>query len=262
VPLISDRKPIGVLIGFNKCSGDFDSIDLKLISSIGSQTAIFLEYSRLYADMEDLLMGVLHAMTASIDAKDPYTCGHSQRVALISKRLAEACDLSADRVQRIYLAGLLHDVGKIGVPESLLRKPGKLTPEEYDMVKNHPVIGAKILGGIRQLEDVLVGIIAHHERLDGKGYPNGLKGEAVPLEGRILGLADCFDAMTSDRTYRKRLSLEETAEEIRRNVGTQLDAVLVEKLLSMDLKVFMDELAVWPRKPLEQEAIGSEHYAS
>ena len=143
-----------MLIALNKRSGDFDSVDLKLVKSIGAQTAVFLEYTRLYADMKDLLMGVLHALTASIDAKDPYTCGHSHRVAAISRRLAEAAGLPAEKVQRIYLAGLLHDIGKIGVPESVLRKPGKLTAEECKLVKDHPAIGARILGGIRQFDDV------------------------------------------------------------------------------------------------------------
>ena len=241
-PLATEGRSVGMLVAFNKRSGDFDSVDLKLIGSIGNQAGVFLEYIRLYADMKDLLMGVLHALTASIDAKDPYTRGHSQRVAMISRRLAEECGLPPEKVQRIYLAGILHDVGKIGVSEAVLRKPGRLTVDEYDSVKHHPAIGAKILGGIRQLEDVVVAILTHHERPDGKGYPRGLKGEEVPLEGRIIGLADCLDAMTSHRTYRAALSLSEVAEEIRRNAGTQLDAALVEKLLSIGLAEFMEGL--------------------
>jgi HD-GYP domain-containing protein (c-di-GMP phosphodiesterase class II) len=235
VPLTTENNSVGVLIALNKRGGDFDSVDLKLIKSIGAQTAIFLEYSRLYADLKALLMGVLHALTASIDAKDPYTCGHSRRVAVISRRLAEAAGLPPEKAQRVYLAGLLHDIGKIGVPESVLRKPGKLTEEEEKLVRDHPAIAAKILGGIRQLDDVVVAILTHHEHPDGKGYPRGLAGDQVPLEGRIIGLADCFDSMTSDRTYRPALSLEAAAEELRRVAGTQVDGKLVELLLSMDL---------------------------
>lgn len=244
VPLTSDGEQIGMLIGFNK-TGDFDTIDIKLLNSIGDQAAVFLANSRLFADLQDLLMGVLHALTASIDAKDPYTCGHSQRVAIISRRLAEACGYSPAKVQRIYLTGLLHDVGKIGIPESVLRKPGRLTDEEFECIKSHPGISAKILGGIRQLEDIVPGIVAHHERLDGRGYPNGLKGDEVPIEGLIVGLADSFDAMTSDRTYRKALELDTVVEEIGKCVGTQFHADLVEKFLSFDLDAFLDEL----RKP-------------
>jgi len=241
VPLATEDQVIGALVALNKRSGDFDSIDLKLFTSIAAQAAIFLEYSRLYADMKDLLMGVLHALTASIDAKDPYTCGHSQRVALISKRLAEAVGLSAERVQRIYLAGLLHDVGKIGVPESILRKTSSLTDEEQTLVMDHPAIGARILSGIRQLEDVVTWIQTHHEHVDGNGYPRGLAAEDIPLEGKIIHLADCFDAMTSNRVYRGALPLERAVEEIRRVAGTQVDAELAEKLLSLDLEKILAE---------------------
>ena len=242
IPLVVGGKLIGALMGLNRAEGDFDSVDLKLISSIAQQAEVFLANSRLNADMQDLLMGVLHALTATIDAKDRYTCGHSQRVALISKRLAEECGFSADKIQQLYLAGLLHDIGKIGVSESILCKEGKLTDEEYEEMKMHPVLGARILDGIRQLDDVVVGILYHHERPDGRGYPHGLRGNDVPFEGQIVGLADCFDAMTSDRTYRKALSLDVAIEEIRKNSGTQFNAELVEKLLLFDLEAFLAEI--------------------
>ncbi|MCK5557797.1 MAG: GAF domain-containing protein, partial [Candidatus Hydrogenedentes bacterium] len=125
VPLITDRRIIGVLLGLNKDDGDFDSFDAKLIGSIANQTSVFLTNHRMYAEVQDLLMGVLHSLTESIDAKDPYTCGHSRRVAEISRRLAEGCEFPPERVQNIYLAGLLHDVGKIGVPEAILCKEGQ-----------------------------------------------------------------------------------------------------------------------------------------
>ncbi len=241
-PLIVDKDPMGVLIGINKTEGDFDSVDLKLINSIANQTAIFLSNHRLYDDLQDLLMGVLHALTATIDAKDPYTCGHSRRVAIISKRLAEEYGFGPEKVQQLYLAGLLHDIGKIGVPEATLRKEGRLTNDEYESIKRHPVISARILGGIRQLDNVMLGILHHHERLDGRGYPDGLAGDDVPIEGLIVGLADCFDAMTSDRTYRKALPLETAIDEIKAHSGTQFHPVLVEKLLSLDLEAFLEEL--------------------
>ena len=240
VGLGSDGGRTGMLIAFNK-DGDFDSVDLKLLDAIGNQTAVFLANNRLYADLQDLLMGVLHALTASIDAKDPYTCGHSQRVALFSRRIAEECGYPEEKVQRMYLAGLLHDIGKIGVPEAILRKPGRLTGQEYEVIKTHPSVGAKILGGIRQLDDLIPGILAHHERLDGKGYPRGLKAPRIPMEGLIIGLADCFDAMTSDRTYRKALQLDVVIEEIRSHSGTQFHPDLVEKFLSLDIQEFMDQ---------------------
>jgi len=242
VPMLSDETVIGAVAVFNKQAGEFDSVDVKLMRAVADQAAVFLTNHRLYTELRELLIGVLDALTASIDAKDPYTCGHSRRVARISRRLAEASGIEADRVERIYLAGLLHDVGKIGVPEAILCKPGRLTDAEYKVIQQHPVTSAKILSGIRQLEDVVVGMLHHHERVDGKGYPDGLAGQAFPLEARIIGLADAFDALTSDRVYRKAPSLPEVIEEIRRNSGTQFDAGLVDLLLSMDLEAFLVEL--------------------
>ena len=129
------------------------------------------------------------------------------------------------------MAGLLHDVGKIGVPEAVLQKAGKLSDEEFGQIKKHPEIGARILRDIKQVEDIIPGVLHHHERYDGRGYPAGLAGENIPLFGRIICLADCFDAMTSSRTYRKALPLEVALSEIRNNAGTQFDPVLTEHFL-------------------------------
>ncbi len=241
-PLMSTDHCKGMLLGINKVGGDFDSIDLKLISSISSQAAVFLENHHLYEDLQDLLMGMLHALTASIDAKDPYTCGHSRRVALLSKKLAEMCGFYEERVRRVYLAGLLHDIGKIGMPESVLLKAGRLTDEEYADVKKHPEVGARILGGIPQMADLIPAILHHHERLDGHGYPQGMAGSDIPIEALIVGLADSFDAMTSSRTYRASMLLEAVVTEIRRCSGTQFDSHLVELLLSLDLESYLGEL--------------------
>ncbi len=259
VPLMGENS-LGMLLAFNKESADFNSVDIKLMNSIGNQSTVFLTNNMLYADLQDLLMGVLHALTATIDAKDPYTCGHSNRVAIISKRLAESMGLPAQRVQQIYLAGLMHDVGKIGVPESVLCKPGKLTDEEYDAIKKHPGLGAKILGGIRQLDDVIAGILYHHERLDGRGYPQGLSGDEVPLDARIIGLADCFDAMSSDRTYREALPLETVVSEVEKCAGTQFDPDVVEHLLAWDLDALLKELCqpaktVFPIRIAQEDSI-------
>ena len=242
VPLVIDDQPIGMLMGINKQVGEFDSVDLKLLNSIGNQAAVFMSNARLFNDVQDLVMGVLHALTATIDAKDPYTCGHSQRVAMLSREIAKASGFSPAKVQQVYLSGLLHDVGKIGVPESVLCKEGRLTDEEYADIKRHPAIGAKILQGIRQLDEVVIGILTHHERPDGRGYPRGLKGMEVPMEGRIVGLADVFDAMTSDRTYRKALPLTQVIDEIRRCSGTQFDPMLVEKFLAMNIEKLLEDI--------------------
>lgn len=244
VPLIVDNQMIGMLLGLNKQTGDFDTFDTRLANTIANQTAVFLANHHMYEELQELLMGVLHSLTESIDAKDPYTCGHSQRVAAISRRLAEAMGFSADHVRHVYLAGLLHDIGKIGISESILCKDGKLTDDEYTHIKQHPLIGAKILRRIRHLEPVVPGVLSHHERLDGRGYPHGLAGDAVPLEGRIIGLADSWDAMTSHRTYRRAKPVEEAISELRRCAGTQFDAKLVEMFLAWDLEAYMQDLQV------------------
>src|SRR5437764_1691964 len=187
----------------------------------------------LFEDVRELMMGLLHSLTSAVDAKDTYTCGHSERVALLSRTLAQIAGLSETEVERIYMAGLLHDVGKIGVPEAVLQKTGRLTPEEFEQIKKHPEIGARILRDVKQLEDILPGVLHHHERYDGRGYPSGLAGENIPRMGRIICLADCFDAMTSSRTYRKALPLEVALTEIRRCAGTQFDPTLTDAFLSI-----------------------------
>src|SRR5207249_4213357 len=161
-------------------SVEFDTVDSKLLTSIANESAIYLENLLLFEDVHGLMMGLLHSLTSAVDAKDSYTCGHSERVALLSRHLAKAAGLSDREVERIYMAGLLHDVGKIGVPESVLQKPGKLTPEEFDEMKKHPVIGARILSDIKQISDIIPGVLHHHERFDGRGYPAGLAAENIP----------------------------------------------------------------------------------
>ena len=242
VPLEAGELAMGLLLAVNKVDGQFDSADMKLIHSVGGQVAVFLANNHLYDEMQDLLMGVLHVLTASIDAKDQYTCGHSQRVALISRKLGEMYGFDAAGVENVYLSGLLHDIGKIGVPESVLCKPGRLSDAEFETMKRHPVIGANILANIRQMKPAIPGVLHHHERLDGRGYPQGLSHQDIPLEGRIVGLADCFDAMTSSRTYREALPLQYVVGEIVRCAGTQFDPQLVDHLLSLDLAAFMAEL--------------------
>lgn len=235
VPLMREKRPLGILLAIDKNDGShFNSVDLKLLSNVASQCSIFLENAALYQDMEGLFMGVLHALTRSIDAKDTYTRGHSQRVAELSRNLARRIGLPDAQCERIYLSGLLHDVGKIGVPEAVLTKPGRLSDAEFEAIKKHPAIGAQILGNIKQLQDVIPGVLYHHERWDGRGYPYNLSGEAIPLMGRIICVADSFDAMSSTRTYRPALPLDTTLAEIQRCAGAQFDPTLAKIFITMD----------------------------
>lgn len=226
-------RVLGTLFCFDKNHQDFTTQDSKLLNSIANETAIYLENAALFSDARGLMMGLLHALTSAVDAKDAYTCGHSQRVALFGREIASAAGLPESLCERVYMAGLLHDVGKIGVPEEVLRKPGKLTNEEFAEMKKHVDIGARILRDVRQVDDLIPGVLYHHERYDGKGYPHGLAGQDIPLIGRILCVADSFDAMTSNRTYRKALPLEVALMEIRRCAGTQFDPMLADAWLSI-----------------------------
>jgi HD-GYP domain-containing protein (c-di-GMP phosphodiesterase class II) len=235
-PIINDGEVIGVLVAAEKQSNDPDasSVDIKLLSATAAQLAIFLENALLYEDLNATFLGTLEALTNSIDAKDKYTCGHSQRVALLTAQLAESAGLEADQVDRFRIAGLVHDIGKIGVPESVLLKKGDLTDDEFESIKKHPEIGARILKDIPQMEDILGGVLHHHEKFDGGGYPNGIAGDCIPLVARMISLADTFDAMSSSRTYRTAMTRNSVLNEMRSVVGTQFDPELAELFFDLD----------------------------
>ncbi len=241
VPLTHERHLLGILFGGDKLDGSqISSVDSKLCSSLTNSLSIFLQNLMLYEDMQGMFLGTLHALTSSIDAKDSYTHGHSERVALMSRDLARATGCDEHTCERVYIAGLVHDVGKIGVPESVLCKPGPLTEAEFGLIKLHPQIGARILRDIKQMGDLIPGVLHHHERWDGRGYPHGLKGDAIPLFGRLIGLADSFDAMSSNRTYRKSLQHDQVLNEVRRCAGSQFDPVLAEAFVGLDFTPFFD----------------------
>ncbi len=239
-PISSDGQVIGILVVGDKQGEDpaASSVDMKLLGATASHMAIFLENAALYEDLNRMFMGTLEALTASIDAKDRYTCGHSERVAKLTQQLATAVGLDERTVQRMHIAGLVHDVGKIGVPEAVLTKPGRLTPAEFDEIKKHPEIGYRILKDIPQLQDILPGVLYHHERWDGCGYPHGLHTDKIPVIARLIALADSFDAMSSNRTYRSRLSRTEVLSEIKRCAGTQFDPELAPIFIELDFSEF------------------------
>jgi len=253
VPLVVDGETLGLLYGAEKSSGNhISSVDSKLCSALAGSISIFLENLALYGDMQGMFLGTLHALTSAIDAKDSYTRGHSERVALMSRMLAEQAGVDEATCERIYIAGLVHDVGKIGVPEAVLCKPGRLTDEEFELIKMHPEIGARILQDIRQMQDLIPGVLYHHEKWDGRGYPHHLAGEQIPLFGRVICLADSFDAMSSNRTYRKSLSHDDVLEEIARCGGTQFDPELAKVFVSLNFQPFQELLAKHQPDPGEQ----------
>ncbi len=241
----NDNSIIGLMVAINRIDKpDFDSTDAKLFNSVANGCAIFIDNGRLFKDLEELFIGSLKALTSSIDAKDPYTRGHSERVAFISRWIAERIDgeepLEREQIHRIYLTGLLHDIGKMGIDDAVLRKKGKLTERELSDMRKHSSIGAGILSEIKQMRDIVPGVLCHHERADGKGYPNGLVGGQIPLAGKIVGLADSFDAMTSKRTYRGAMTVEEARAEIERRLGTQFDEKVGRVFINSDVYQLWD----------------------
>ncbi|TLS50702.1 HD-GYP domain-containing protein [Paenibacillus antri] len=182
---------------------------------------------------EELFMDTMLSFAKSIDTRDPYTAFHSRNVAGYAKRIAEELKLPAAQTEAVYLAGLIHDIGKIGTPEHILSKESRLTEEEYEIMKRHPEAGYDIVKNIARLQELGIADMVrhHHERVDGKGYPHGLRGDAIPLGARILAAADAFDAMTTNRSYRQKLAVETAAEELRRHSGTQFDPAVAEAFL-------------------------------
>jgi len=243
VPLPLGDGEAGALAILNRAGADFDSPEVKLIRSSAGAGAVFIENRRLYNELQAMMLDLVRALVSSVDAKDPYTCGHSERVALMAHALACEMGLADDQVEQVYMAGLLHDIGKIGTPEAILSKEGRLAPEERRIVAEHPGIGGRILQGIRQLEGVREAVVHHHERIDGSGYPDGLRGDAIPPLARVIGLADAFDAMTSTRPYRPMLPLDAVIREIERHSGTQFDPAVVEAFFRLDLQDLMDQFA-------------------
>ena len=191
------------------------------------------EIAAQHEKLERISMQIVKALSGAVDAKDTYTNGHSLRVAEYSKEIARRAGLSKEMQDDIYMMGLLHDVGKIGVPDAIINKPAHLTEEEFAVIRNHPVMGARILKNIKDFPKLITGARWHHERYDGKGYPDGIAGEEIPLEARIIAVADAYDAMSSRRSYRDVLPQETVRLEIEKGKGTQFDPVMTKIVLSM-----------------------------
>ena len=254
------KKRSGWLIAFNKndsgfaswrgsaalphglCNQEFGSVEAGLLESAAAMLSMHDHNVSLLRGQEELTIGVIRSMSSAIDARDPYTRGHSERVGRFSRIIANVMQLGANEQNRIYLSGLLHDIGKIGIPDQILQKPGKLTDDEFAIIKLHPEIGARIVQSLPQLKDLLPGILHHHESVDGGGYPYGLKGDEIPLQARIMAVADTYDAMTSHRPYRPGMPHAKAIEIIQSRAGIQWDIESVKAFLSI------------PQAALEQEA--------
>lgn len=194
-----------------------------LLDLIRLQRDLHAEVERKTKEIEGLSLHVVHTLADAIDAKDAYTKGHSGRVAEYAREIAKRAGYSYDRQEEIYMMGLLHDVGKIGVPDAVINKPGKLTDEEFEKIKTHPGRGAQILQNIEEMPKLAIGARWHHEHFDGRGYPDGLSGYDIPEEARIIAVADAYDAMTSNRSYRGIIPQDVVIGELEKGSGTQFD---------------------------------------
>jgi HD-GYP domain-containing protein (c-di-GMP phosphodiesterase class II) len=200
-------------------------------NSMAGDIEEFVEQLKLAAEQNrDLFLGSIRMLAAAIDEKDPYTRGHSGRVAKFSVIIGQHLDLPAEDLDKIRISALLHDVGKIGVDDRVLKKPGALTSEEYTLMKQHPIKGANIMRPVAQLKEMLPGIELHHEHVDGCGYPHGLRGEAIPIMARIIAVADTLDAMTTNRPYQSAMDLEFAMNKILELAGTKFDRAVVDAL--------------------------------
>lgn len=234
VPIKTKDKTFGVIYACCKANGkDFAARERDLLSGIANQAAVALDNATLYNDLENLFVGIAWSFASALDAKSPWTAGHSKRVTAYAVAIGEELGHAQEFLTGIQTCGLLHDIGKIAVPEKLLDKPGRITRDEYRMIAEHAAQGAKILEHIDTFQPLLPGIRHHHERWDGRGFPDRLQEEEIPLMARILAVADSYDAMTSDRPYRKRRTRAAALTEIEQCSGSQFDPLVVEAFISV-----------------------------
>lgn len=238
-PLIAKDKVLGVITIYSQTPYNYTEEEKEILVTLASQSAIAIENTFLFQSVREGLLNTTRSLAEAIDAKDSYTRGHCERVAQFAIATARKMGIPESRMESIYIASLLHDVGKIGVSESILHKPKGLTKEEFESIKKHPLLSVKILSPINFPWDILPAVRQHHERIDGEGYPDGLTGDEISLEARIIEVTDAYEAMISDRPYRKALSEEEAITELKRCAGRQFDP----KVVNVFLKVLAEEKA-------------------
>lgn len=234
VLLRTPRRVLGILhLDRGPLQNPFSKDDLRLADALAAQVSSGIECSLLLAKQRELFFNTVTVLAQAVELRDVYTGGHTQRVTLLALLLAEKAGLSDKEIELIRTGTPLHDIGKIGIDDAILRKPGRLTPEETEIMKQHTTKGAAIISLVPNLHEVVPIVRSHHEKWDGKGYPDGLKENNIPLIARVVAVADAFDAMTSDRPYRKGLGISEAIEEIHRGSGSQFDPKLAEIFIGL-----------------------------
>lgn len=234
VPLMTKHGIMGVAEVLNKIEGvRFSKEDIKIFESLARQASVAIENAHLYNDLNELIKQAISSIVTAVEKKDMYTRGHTERVTKFSLMIGREMHMDSTTLHNLELAALLHDVGKIGIPDNILLKKGKLTDEEYSEIKKHPHKGIEIIGHIKQLKPITDGILYHHEHFDGSGYPAGLKSDSIPLLARVISVADAYDAMTTDRPYRNALDQAEAIRRLKEASGTQFDPTMVDYMLNI-----------------------------
>lgn len=247
LPIARGHVRLGRLIAIRgHRDGEFGTVEIELIRSVLMVLSLHLMNQRQFQEMQSMLEGTVRSLASALDAKDTYTHGHSSRVAELAVQLAVRLGLDHHSAESLQLAGILHDIGKIGIDDSVLKKPGQLTDEEFDQIKQHPVLGYEILKDIRPFRHILPAVRHHHESWDGGGYPDGLAGDEIPRDAQILAVADAFDAMISDRPYRRGMPLAKVRSIFERGRGQQWAADVVDVLLASEdlMQRYADQEAV------------------
>lgn len=235
MPIERRHTPLGQLIAVRSVeSDDIGTVEVDLLKSTMMVLGVHLTNQRQYVEVQQMFESTVNSLVSALDAKDPYTCGHSSRVAELAAELSQRLGYDEHHANNLRMAGILHDIGKIGVQDSVLRKPGRLTEDEFAQIKQHPVLGYEILKGVRQFRRMLPAVRHHHESWDGGGYPDGLAGSAIPRDAQILAVADAFDAMISDRPYRNGMPLEKVTQIFQQGRGKQWAADVVDMLLGSE----------------------------
>ncbi len=232
-PLAVHRNILGVIEVLNKLDGsEFEEQDLEAVISVANTAAMAIENTRLHQTVLEAYKSTIKTLAASIDAKDPYTRGHSQRVMEYALLAGSYLSFSSEELETLEYAAILHDIGKISIDSTILNKPSSLTKSEWNIIREHPVIGANLLKGIPFLEKASELVLCHHEKYNGEGYPNGLSGEEIPLGARLIAVADAFDTMTTDRSYRAAMTVESAVKELKDCAGKQFCLVSVKAFIT------------------------------
>ena len=239
VPLFESDEVTTWLVLANPSDGrELGTEEANMLKSIGGVLSAHAQIVELFRNHEEMVLSFIRSLVSTLDAKDSYTRGHSERVALVAQRIAQEMNLSYDETQAIYQSGLLHDIGKIGVDDAVLQKQDSLSTVEFRSIAKHPEVGYQILSELKNLSHLLPGVLHHHERFDGRGYPSKLAGMEIPRMARILAVADSFDAMGSDRPYRVGMSREKVEQVLVKGAGTQWDPEVVNAFFSARFDIY------------------------